>query len=312
MPVAESPSPGFAERLSQRVGARGSQLVLGLDPHPERLWPAALAAAPARGAPAARAAAAIAAHCDALIDAAGGSCVAVKLQLACFERLGAAGWEVMATVAAHAREAGLLVIADGKRGDIDISATAYAEALMGATSTPFGPVLGLAADAATVNPLLGRDALAPFIDVARRAGAGLFVLVRTSNPGAADLEDLRTTDGRALWEHIAALVADAAGGTSASGLSHVGAVVGATAPEHVARMRELMPRSVFLLPGIGAQGGRVEDLAPAFAPGPAGGLITASRSIADAHLGEGAGEPAAAAREAAERLRSAAWALSQG
>jgi orotidine-5'-phosphate decarboxylase len=314
--VADSPSesPGFAERLSQRVDARESQLVLGLDPHPERLWPDALAAAPAHGGPTERAAGAITAHCDALIDAAGGSCVAVKLQLACFERLGAAGWKAMAAVGARAREAGLLVIADGKRGDIDISATAYAEALMGATSTPFGPVPGLAADAATVNPLLGRDALAPFLDVAGRAGSGLFVLVRTSNPGAADLQDLRTSDGRAVWEHIAALVADAASGTSASatGLSHVGAVVGATAPEHVGRMRELMPRAVFLLPGIGAQGGRVEDLAPAFAPGPAGGLITASRSIADAHLGEGAGEPAAAAREVAERLRSVAWALSQG
>jgi orotidine-5'-phosphate decarboxylase len=316
VPERPTESPGFGERLAQCVEARASQLVLGLDPHPERLWPAALAAAPAEGAPAARAAAAISTHCGALIDAAGGSCVAVKLQLACFERLGAPGWEAMATVAARAREAGLLVIADGKRGDIDISAAAYAEALMGGTQTPFGPVPGLAADAATVNPLLGRDALAPFIDVAGRAGAGLFVLVRTSNPGAADLEDLRTSDGLALWEHIAALVADAgasgAPDASPAGLSHVGAVVGATVPEHLVRMRELMPRSVFLLPGIGAQGGRVEDLAPAFAPGPAGGLITASRAIAEAHLSEGAGEPATAAHEAAERLRARAWTLSQG
>jgi orotidine-5'-phosphate decarboxylase len=310
--VTKSELVGFAERLSERVGARRSQLVLGLDPHPERLWPEALAAAPAEGSPAERAGAATVAHCDALIAAAGGSCVAVKLQLACFERLGAAGWEALASVAAHARAAGLLVIADGKRGDIDISAAAYAEALMGTTPTPFGDVEGLGADAATVNPLLGGDALAPFIDVAARAGAGLFVLVRTSNPGAADLEDLRTGDGAAVWEHIAALVADAGGGTGAGGLSHIGAVVGATAPEHLSRMRALMPRSVFLLPGIGAQGGRVEDLAAAFAPGRAGGLITASRSIADAHFGDGAGEPAVAAGEAAERLRATAWALSQG
>jgi orotidine-5'-phosphate decarboxylase len=307
-PIAEE--HGFADRLARRVEARASQLVLGLDPHPERLWPAALAEAPAEGTPAERAAAAISAHCAALIDAAGGSCVAVKLQLACFERLGAPGWEAMATVAARARDAGLLVIADGKRGDIDISAGAYAEALMGRTQTPFGPVPGLGADAATVNPLLGRDALAPFIDVAGRAGAGLFVLVRTSNPGAADLEDLRTSDGLALWEHIAAIVAGADSGPAR--LSHIGAVVGATVPEHLARMRELMPRSVFLLPGIGAQGGRVEDLAPAFAPGPAGGLISASRSIAEAHLSDGAGEPAVAAHEAAERLRARAWTLSQG
>ena len=324
-PTAEE--HGFADRLVRRVEARASQLVLGLDPHPERLWPAALAAAPAEGTPAERAAAAISAHCGALIDAAGGACVAVKLQLACFERLGAPGWDAMAAVAARAREAGLLVIADGKRGDIDISAAAYAEALMGATQTPFGSVPGLGADAATVNPLLGRDALAPFIDVAGRAGAGLFVLVRTSNPGAADLEDLRTSDGLALWEHIAAIVSGAGAGDpdapntpdagtpdalDTAALSHIGAVVGATAPEHLARMRELMPRSVFLLPGIGAQGGRVEDLAPAFAPGPAAGLISASRSIAEAHLSEAAGEPAAAAHQAAERLRARAWTLSQG
>ena len=207
---------GFPERLTERVGARRSQLVLGLDPHPERLWPDALAAAPADGSPAVRAAAATVAHCEALIAAAGGSCVAVKLQLACFERLGAAGWDAMASVAARARAAGLLVIADGKRGDVDISAAAYAEALMGVTPTPFGDVMGLGSDAVTVNPLLGRDALAPFVDVAARAGAGLFVLVRTSNPGAADLEDLRTDDGAAVWERIAALVADVGGATGAT------------------------------------------------------------------------------------------------
>jgi orotidine-5'-phosphate decarboxylase len=299
----------FADRLAGLVRARGSQIVLGLDPDPARLWPEAVAAAPAEGPPAYRAAAAVQAHCAALIDAAGPACVAVKPQLACFERLGADGWAALTATVDHAREAGLLVLADGKRGDISVSAAAYAQALVGTTPTPFGDVPGLGADAVTANPLLGVDALAPLVDGARAAGAGVFVLVRTSNPGAADVEDLELADGRPLWERLAAIVAELGERGPASGLADVGAVVGATRPEHLARMRELMPRAPFLLPGIGAQGGQVEDLAPAWAAGRAGGLVSASRSIAQAHELH-AGEPAAAAREEAERLRDSAWSLS--
>jgi orotidine-5'-phosphate decarboxylase len=332
-----SPAPppivavGFGERIASQVATRESQIVLGLDPDPMALWPgitdralAADAPPPAEAPPAVggagtldpsssvRAAAAVRAHCLALIDAAGPACVAVKPQLARFEALGAPGWAALEAVASHAREAGLFVIADGKRGDIDVSALAYARALVGETDTPFGPVRGLDADMITVNPLMGVDTLEPFIATARRSCAGVLALVRTSNPGAADIEDLELAGGGRVWERIAALV-DVLGrdGVGDSGLSDVGAVVGATVPEHLARARELMPHAVFLLPGVGAQGGRVEDLAPAFVPGPAGGLITASRSIANAHLDTG-GEPAAAARVEAERLRELAWELAQG
>jgi orotidine-5'-phosphate decarboxylase len=301
----------FADRLAALVEARESQIVLGLDPDPARLWPEAVAGAPSAGTPAGQAAGAVQLHCAALIDAAGLACVAVKPQLACFERLGAAGWAALAATIAYARERGLLVIADGKRGDISVSAAAYAQALVGSTPTPFGAVAGLGADAFTANPLLGIDALEPIVGGAREAGAGVFVLVRTSNPGAADIEDLVLAGAGAetVWERLAAIVAQIGSPPSAvSGLSDVGAVVGATAPEHVARMRELMPHAPFLLPGIGAQGGRVEDLAPAFAPGRAGGLVSASRSIASAHECSGAA-PAEAARAEAERLREAAWAL---
>ena len=285
--------------------------MLGLDPDPSKLWPDALAQAPADGPPAGRAAAAVRAHCAALIDAAGPACVAVKPQLACFERLGGDGWAALAATVRHARAAGLLVIADGKRGDISVSAAAYGQALVGVTATPFGDVAGLGADAFTANPLLGIDSLQPLVDAARAAHAGVFVLVRTSNPGAADVEELAlAASGAPLWERLAAIVTQLGdgGASSRGGLTDIGAVVGATAPEHVARMRELMPRTVFLLPGIGAQGGRVGDLAPAFAPGRAGGLISASRSIATAH--EAGGAPASAARAEAERLRDAAWSLS--
>ncbi len=250
------------------------------------------------------------AHCRALIDAAGEACVAVKPQLACFERLGISGRRVLAEVVAHAQQQGLLVIADGKRGDIDVTAKAYAAALFGGVDTPFGRIDGLGADLATVNPLMGRDAIEPFVAAARDGGAGVLVLVRTSNVGAADVQDLVLEGGGAVWERLAMIVAElGAPGVGEAGLSDVGAVMGATEPRHIQRARELMKSATFLLPGIGAQGGRVEDLAPAFAPGRAGGLVSASRSIADAHVTAG-GSPAAAARAEAERLRASAWALS--
>ena len=297
----------FGDRLADRVAERRSQVVLGLDPDPARLWPVAHDTAPPAGPSHERVAAAVEAHCGALLRAVAPACVAVKPQLACFERLGAPGWAVLERLVGDARRLGLLVLLDGKRGDVDVTARAYAQALFGPTITPWGDLPGLDADAATASPLLGRDSLAPLLEGARASGGGLFVLVRTSNPGAADVQDL-DAGGVPLWERLAALVADLGEPAAGSGLADVGAVVGATAPEHLARARALMPSAPFLLPGIGAQGGRVEDLAPAFVPGPAGGLVTASRSIATAHERTGE-EPAAAARAEAERLRELAWGL---
>jgi orotidine-5'-phosphate decarboxylase len=285
---------GFAETLSTRVAARESQIVVGLDPDPARLWPHARAVA-GDGV-----GAAVRAHCAAVIDAVGEACVAAKPQLACFERLGAPGWEALAAVVEHAHAAGLLVIADGKRGDVPLTAAAYGQALAGSVLTAEGEVSGLGADAFTANPLLGRDALEPLI----ATGAGVFVLVRTSNPGAADLQDLELAAGLRLWERVAELVEEL-GTPGPSGLSDVGAVFGATLPDQLGRARELMPHAILLLPGVGAQGGRVEELGAAFAPGRAGGLVSASRSIVDAD----GDEPAAAARREAERLRRLAWEL---
>lgn len=287
--------------------------MLGLDPDPAALWPTTgelAGVAPAAGASAAdSAAAAVVGHCQMVIDAVASACVAVKLQLACFERIGAPGWAALAAVAEYAHACDLLVIADGKRGDIDVTARAYADALFGGLDTPFGTIAGLNADLVCVNPLMGRDTIEPFITAARAGGGGVLVLVRTSNPSAADVEDLELAGGGTVWESLASLVNEMGeSGVGETGLSDVGAVVGATAPQHMTRARELMPHAIFLLPGVGAQGGRVEDLAPAFAPSRAGGLITASRAIANAYLVTG-GDPAAAARAEAERLRAAAWAL---
>jgi orotidine-5'-phosphate decarboxylase len=298
----------FCDRLAALVEERRSRVVLGLDPDPNALWPEALerfggTLAAGRFART-HTAEAVVDHCRAAIVSAGPACVAVKPQLACFERLGAPGWEALEQTVAIAHDHGLLVIADGKRGDIPVTARAYAQALVGETPGPFGPVAGLGADAFTANPLLGRDSLEPLVEAAAAAGAGCFVLVRTSNPGAAELQD----EGEPpLHERLARIVDElGAGHIGDAGLSLLGAVTGATRPEHLGRLRELMPRAVFLIPGVGAQGGRVEDLGPAFEPHPAAGLITASRSIVNAHAERG-GDPASAAAAAAEELRAAVW-----
>ncbi len=266
----------FSDRLAALAEERRSQLCLGLDPTSSDAESAF-------------------AECERLIDAAGGACIAAKPQLACFERLGADGWAALEQTVAEARRAGLAVVADAKRGDVPHTAAAYAEGLLG---TP-----GLGADAVTVNPLLGGDAMEPFIAAAEARGAGLFALVLTSNPGAADVLELRTEDGT-VSERIARLLAERAGRLrGAHGLSGVGAVVGATNPaERIARLRELMPDAIFLLPGVGAQGAAAGALAPALGPHPASILVPVSRGIANSP------DPAAAA----EQLREELWSLSGG
>jgi orotidine-5'-phosphate decarboxylase len=305
--------PGFGIRLASAVQRRNSAVVVGLDPDPSRLW--AGAASSADGLPPARAAAlAVTDHCRRVLDAVADACVAVKLQSASFERLGADGLTALTTVTGYAQELGLLVLLDAKRGDIDVSAGSYAQALLGGTDTPWGHVPGIGGDAVTVAPYMGRDSIQPFIDVAAARGAGVIVLVRTSNPGAADLQEHPLADGEPVWARVARMVAElgaeatATTGGDPAALAPVGAVVGATAPERLQRLRELMPRTPFLLPGVGAQGGRVEDLAPAFAPGPGAALVTASRSIVGA-AAPGSADPASAARRAAEELRAAAAGL---
>jgi orotidine-5'-phosphate decarboxylase len=149
--------------------------------------------------------------------------------------------------------------------------------------------------------MLGADSLESMVASAEAAGAGIFALVRTSNPGAADIQDLETPEGP-VHERVATMVdsfSDRLAGDGGS-LSGMGAVVGATEPEHIERLRSLMPRAILLIPGVGAQGGRPEDLGPAFAPGRAGALVAASRSIASS------ANPA----EAAEKLKESVWTVS--
>jgi orotidine-5'-phosphate decarboxylase len=286
----------FADRLSEAVERKQSQVVVGLDPVWEHLPIELQADSPAR---------ACVRFCLGIVDAVESVVAAVKPQSAFFEALGPDGVAAYADVCAYARAAGLLVIADAKRGDIGSTARAYASAFLEPRED-----LPPLADAVTVNPYMGSDSVAPFLAAADREGAGVFCLVKTSNPGGADVQDARLDDGTLVWQRVASLVrAWGEGSVGACGLSAVGAVVGATYPREVQEARRLLPRTVFLLPGVGAQGGRPADLAPAFAGGRASALVAASRSVIYAYRGDG-GDWQAAARAEAERLSREVWAVS--
>jgi orotidine-5'-phosphate decarboxylase len=292
----------FADRLAEAVERKRSQLVVGLDPRLE-LLPVELRGEAVGGRDAA--AHAYARFCCGIVDAVAPYVVAVKPQLAFFEAVGADGLAAFERVCGYARDAGLLVLADGKRGDIGSTARAYAAAYLEPRDT--APPL---ADALTVNTYLGGDSVEPFLQACRLHGAGIFCLVRTSNAGAADVQELTLSDGRPVWQQVAEQVAEwGVDLVGDRGLSSVGAVVGATVPRAVAAARKLLPRSVLLLPGVGAQGAGPADVARAFTSGPASALVTASRSVIYAYR-SGSEEWRTAAGTEAARLRADVWSVS--
>ncbi len=289
----------FADRLAVAVERKRSQLVVGLDPRID-LLPMELRGEAVLGR--ASAASAVSRFCKGIVDAVAPYAVAVKPQVAFFEALGSDGWRAFEEVCAYAREVGLLVIADAKRGDIGSTARAYATAFL----EPDGAASPLA-DALTVNPYLGHDSVEPFLLACRRYGAGVFFLVRTSNAGARDIQDATLSDGTAVWQHVASLVhewgEDLVG---ERGLSSVGAVVGATYPRAIGEARRAMPQAVLLLPGVGAQGATPADVARAFTSGPSSALVNASRSVIYAYRDAADDWRAAAGGEAA-RLAAEIW-----
>jgi orotidine-5'-phosphate decarboxylase len=233
--------------------------------------------------------------CRGVIDVVAPLVPAVKPQAAFFEQLGAYGMVALSQIIDYAREKGLLVILDGKRNDIGSTATAYANGYLGDDS-PWG------ADALTVSPYLGGDSLDPFVDAAVERDAGIFVLVKTSNPGGGMFQDL-TADGRPLFEHVADYVEKLAGETTDedapedAAYGAVGAVVGATYPEQLVELRAKMPHAWLLIPGFGSQGGTAADVAGGFASSGLGAIVNNSRGIIFAH----------ARPEYAEKFGDAKW-----
>ncbi len=267
----------FADRLAAAVDKTGSVTCVGLDPR-KSLLPSPIRAAVSGDSPDAWAAA-YTQFCTEIIDVVADLVPCVKPQAAFFEQLGPAGMISLGEVIAYARRAGLLVITDGKRNDIGSTATAYADAYLGQTS-PWG------SDSLTVSPYLGRDSLEPFVEVCNERAAGIFVLVKTSNPGGGLLQD-RETDGQTVYARVAEVVTELnASRIGESGYGPVGAVVGATYPEQLAEMRAAMPRSWILVPGFGAQGGGAADVMAAFDEKGLGAIVNNSRHIIFAHARE--------------------------
>lgn len=267
--------------LAEAARRKETPLVVGLDPVPNRL-PAKL-----EGLPEARA---TLEFCLGILEAVEPYAAAVKPQVAFFERLGPQGMEVYAAIVSAAKDLGLPVISDAKRGDIGPVAAAYAEAhlrLYGATSI-------------TVNPYMGSDAVFPFLEEARRqnAGGGVFSLVATSNPSWAEVQEATSPP---LYEISAHLVA--ALGQRDGDYLDCGAVVGATRPSVGRRVRELLPEALFLTPGYGAQGGGAAEVLPLLDARGAGVLVNSSRAILYAHEKTPTDYRQAAA-EAAEKARN--------
>ncbi|MBF0625086.1 MAG: orotidine-5'-phosphate decarboxylase [Magnetococcales bacterium] len=287
-------APHFTDRLLQRM-AQTSAIALGIDPNidlmPDFLHPAENTPDSVE--------AALVNFCVLILEAADGLVPAVKFQAAFFEQFGIVGIKALAGAMAASRDMGFLVILDGKRGDIGSTSQAYAHAYLGGGSALAS---NLEADCITLNPFLGEDAMEPFLRTARERGKGLFILVKTSNPGSSLVMNALTPDGELLSHRLARLVeARSVETLGASGFGLVGAVVGATHPREAAPLRERMPHAVILVPGIGAQGGAIETLRGFAAPGGGGVLVPMSRTLT---YPKGAGnDPASYQKSVAAAIR---------
>ncbi len=279
-----------ADRLLHACDTTGAPVCVGLDPVLEKL-PAAIREAYTGPVDA------MEVFCYGVLDAVKDIVPAVKPQIACFERYGSAGYAAYERVVGAAHQSGLQVVSDAKRGDIGTSSAHYAAGLISGGDTWRG------GDFLTVNTYLGTDGIEPFFDAAQAEGAGLFALVRTSNPGGDALQGLMLDDGRTVAQAVADQVA-ALGERSVGerGYSLLGAVVGATKPADAIALRQRMPQQIFLVPGYGAQGGGADDVRACFNPDGAGALITASRSVIYAPA-SGDSPWTHAVRAAAETLR---------
>ena len=287
----------FSAQLRSHAQSTGSAVCVGIDPRPTAH---PLTSPATHNDDPVAVARSVASYAKAVLDATHDVVACCKPQAAFFEALGLPGLEALADVMAHARSLGLPLILDAKRGDIGSTAEAYAEAYL--TDGAFS------ADALTVNPYLGLDTLEPFIAAAASNHRGLFVLVRTSNPGSAGLQELELAQGPLLYQNLAERLTERSVtlGTDEHGYSLLGAVGGATAPEQLADLRRLLPRSLLLVPGYDAQGGSADDVTHAFDADGWGAVVNSSRGIMYSPAAKEAdtlGEIAQAARVAAIAAR---------
>lgn len=268
----------FSDRLCAAVQRTGTPAVVGLDPRMELLPPFILEAARHDAEPAR---VAIRSFHEAILDEAASCVPAVKLQIAFYEQYGLSGLAAFADTISMAKERDLIVIVDAKRNDIDSTATAYAQAFLGVSRDAVGfPVSGFDVDCITVSPYLGRDSLAPFVDACSEHSKGIFILVKTSNPGSTDVQNLPLVGGQNVSQVVARLIAELGEPLiGSSGYSPIGAVVGATFPAEARHLREIMPRAIFLVPGYGAQGADASSAVTPIDAHGLGAIINASRTI---------------------------------
>ncbi len=293
----------FADKLIEAIKKKGNPICVGLDPRlnqiPEFIVKRALQEADT---PTRAAAEAILAFNKGIIDAVCDVVPIVKPQIAFYEIFGSDGVWAYEETLKYAKNKGLLTIADAKRNDIGSTAAAYAQAFLGEIPMFSGedevvmPIFD--ADSITINPYLGWDGIKPFVEECSKYGKGIFTLVKTSNPSSGDIQDLVVEQGNTVFEIVGQLL-DSWGSDviGESGYSFVGAVVGATYPEQAAKLRALMPNSIFLVPGYGAQGGGAEDVKPCFNEDGLGAVVNSSRGIIFAY--EKMGMEGAAYAEAA-------------
>jgi orotidine-5'-phosphate decarboxylase len=267
--VKDQRSTHAADRLIASIEMKRSPVCVGIDPVAEKLPEAAGSRDELHSGNMTP----MVYYCMGLIDAIAPHVACVKFQSACFERYRSPGAAALGLLVNAARSKGLLVILDAKRGDIGSTAEHYAAGVFGPLARENEDYIS---DWLTINSYLGEDGITPFI----RPGHGALALVRTSNPGGDEIQNLRITDGRTVAEAVGEMIARIGSKhVGQRGYSSLGAVVGATKPHDATRLREIMPQQIFLVPGYGAQGGGIDDVLPCFKPDGTGAVVTASRSI---------------------------------
>lgn len=259
----------FSERLNARIEKTNSRVCLGIDPRPKDH---PFTSPEGHNNDPAQTARAVVTYFRNIIEATQDVVACYKPQSAFFEAMGIPGLIGLAQLIADVKALEIPVILDAKRGDMASTAEAYAEAYLGQGV--------FSSDALTTNPYLGMDALEPFISTAQKNNRGVFVLVKTSNPGSADFQDLETREGIYLYDEIAYRLQERSTSLiGKDGFSPVGVVVGATHPEQLEQLRDVLPNSIFLVPGYGSQGATADDVVGAFDEDALGAIVNASRSL---------------------------------